>query len=52
MVCLVQTYNGEQEAAEILQNGSEVNQSKKKNVLRSAMNPAAGAKQSFELKGA
>lgn len=51
-VFLFETYNGQQEAAEILQNGSEVNQSKKKNVLRSAINPAAGAKQSFELKGA
>ena len=51
-VFLFETLNGKQEAAEILQNGSEVNQSKKKNVLRSAINPAAGAKQSFELKGA
>lgn len=51
-VFLFEAYNGKQEAAEILQNGSEVNQSKKKNVLRSAINPAAGAKQSFELKGA
>jgi hypothetical protein len=51
-VFLFEAYNGKQEAAEILQNGSEVNQSKKKNVLRSAINPMAGAKQSFELKGA
>jgi hypothetical protein len=51
-VFLFEAYNGKQEAAEILQNGSEVNQSKKKNVLRAAINPAAGAKQSFELKGA
>jgi hypothetical protein len=51
-VFLFESYNGKQEAAEILQNGSEVNQSKKKNVLRAAINPAAGAKQSFELKGA
>jgi hypothetical protein len=51
-VFLFEAYNGKQEAAEILQNGSEVNQSKKRNVLRSAINPAAGAKQSFELKGA
>ncbi|MFZ0704114.1 MAG: hypothetical protein WAM71_00830 [Candidatus Korobacteraceae bacterium] len=50
-VFLFETYNNKPEAAEILQNGSEVNQSKKKNVLRSAINPAAGAKQSFELKG-
>lgn len=51
-VFLFETFSGKQEAAEILQNGSEVNQSKKKNVLRAAINPAAGAKQSFELKGA
>ena len=51
-VFLLESYNGKQEAAEILQNGSEVNQSKKKNVLRAAINPAAAAKQSFELKGA
>ena len=51
-VFLFEAFNGKQEAAEILQNGSEVNQSKKKNVLRAAINPAAGAKQSFELKGA
>lgn len=51
-VFLFETYQGKPEAAEILQNGSEVNQSKKKNVLRAAINPAANAKQSFELKGA
>ncbi len=51
-VFLFETYDGKPQAAEILQNGSEVNQSKKKNVLRAAINPAAGAKQSFELKGA
>jgi hypothetical protein len=51
-VFLFEAYNGKQEAAEIVQNGSEVNQSKKKNVLRSAINPAAGANQSFQLKGA
>ena len=51
-VFLFEAYREKPEAAEILQNGSEVNQSKKKNVLRSAINPAAGAKQSFELKGA
>lgn len=47
-----QESQAQQQKQEILQNGSEVNQSKKKNVLRSAINPAAGAKQSFELKGA
>ncbi len=51
-VFLFETYQGKPEAAEILQNGSEVNQNKKKNVLRSAINPMAGSKQSFELKAA
>ncbi len=51
-VFLFDTYNGKPEAAEILQNGSEVNQNKKQNVLRSSINPFAGSKQSFELKGA
>jgi len=51
-VFLVEAYSGKPEAAEILQNGSEVNPNKKKNVLRSTINPVASSKQSFELKGA
>jgi hypothetical protein len=51
-VFLFETYNGKPEAAEIIQNGSEINQKKKKNVLRAAINPIASAKQSFELKEA
>ena len=51
-VFLFESYNGKPEAAEILQNGSEINQNKKKNVLRSAINPIASSKQSLELKGA
>jgi hypothetical protein len=51
-VFLFESYKGKPEAAEILQNGSEVNQNKKKNVLRAALNPIASAKQSLELKGA
>ena len=50
-VFLVETYDGKQEAAEILQNGSEVDQNKKRNVLRTAINPVGGSKQAFELKG-
>jgi hypothetical protein len=50
-VFLFESYNGKPEAAEIIQNGSEVNQEKKKNVLRSAINPVASSKQAFELKG-
>jgi hypothetical protein len=51
-VFLFETYKGKPEAAEIIQNGSEINQQKKKNVLRAAINPVASSKQSFELKGA
>jgi len=51
-IFLFETYNGTPEAAEILQNGGEINQNKKQNVLRSAVNPFAGSKQPFELKGA
>ena len=51
-VFLFETYGGKSEAAEILQNGSEVNQNKKRNVLRSTINPVASSKQSFDLKGA
>ena len=41
-VFLFETYNGKQEAAEILQNGSEVNQSKRKTCCerRSILPPA------------
>lgn len=49
-VFLFETNNGKPEAAEIIQNGSEVNQNKKQNVLRSAINPVASSKQSIELK--
>ena len=50
-VFLLEAYNGMPEAAEILQNGSEINPNKK-NVLRSTINPVASSKHSFELKGA
>jgi hypothetical protein len=50
-IFLFETYNGTPEAAEIIQNGSEINQNRKQNVLRSAINPVASAKQAFELKG-
>jgi hypothetical protein len=51
-VFLFETYNGTPEAAEILQNGSDLNANKKQNVLRSTVNPVASKKASFELKGA
>ena len=51
-VFLLDQFDGKPELAEILQNGSEVNQSaSKKSVLRSAINPIGSSKHSFELKG-
>jgi hypothetical protein len=51
-VFLLDQLNGKPELSEILQNGSEVNQSpNKKSVLRSTINPLGPAKHSFELRG-
>jgi hypothetical protein len=50
-VFLLDQYDGKPELAEILQNGSELNQSaNKKSVLRTAINPVGSSKHSFELK--
>jgi hypothetical protein len=50
-VFLLDHYDGRPELAEILQNGSELNQSaNKKSVLRTAINPIGSSKHSFELK--
>jgi len=50
-VFLLDQYNGKPELAEILQNGSELNQNaNKKSVLRAAINPVGSSKHSFELK--
>ena len=52
-VFLLDQFSGKPELAEILQNGSELNQnSGKKSVLRSAINPMGSSKRSFELKEA
>src|SRR5271165_917569 len=52
-VFLLDQFDGQPELAEILQNGSEVNQTaNKKSVLRTAINPVGASKHSFELKGA
>jgi hypothetical protein len=51
-VFLFDQYQGRPELAEIVQNGSEVKKSVGKNTLRATLNPLAGAKQAFELKGA
>lgn len=51
-VFLFDQFQGKPELSEIVQNGSELNKSaKKKNVLRSAINPLASSKQAFEIKG-
>ena len=52
-VFLLDQYDGKPELAEILQNGSELNQqANKKSVLRTAINPVGSSKHAFELKGA
>ncbi len=48
-VYLLDTYQNEPELAEIQQSGSDVNRSKAGNILRSAINPLSGSKQSIEL---
>ena len=51
-VFLFDQFQCKPELAEIVQNGSELNKnSKKKSVLRSAINPLASNKQAFEIKG-
>ncbi len=50
-VFLLDQYDGKPELAEILQNGSELNQTaNKKSVLRAAINPVGSSKHAFELK--
>jgi len=51
-VFLLDQFGGQPELAEILQNGSELNQkANKKSVLRTAINPVGSSKHSFELRG-
>jgi hypothetical protein len=50
-VFLLDQYQGKAELAEIVQNGSELNQDSKKSASRIKINPIAGSTQSFELKG-
>jgi hypothetical protein len=48
-VYLLDTYQNEPELAEIQQAGSDLNHSTKSNILRAAINPLSGSKQSIEL---
>jgi hypothetical protein len=51
-VFLLDQFGGKPELTEILQNGSELSQnSNKKSVLRTAVNPVGSSKHAFELKG-
>jgi hypothetical protein len=50
-VVLLDAFKGEPQLVEIPQNGGELNRNMGKNILRGAINPAAGQKQSVELEG-
>jgi hypothetical protein len=51
-VFLLDTYENQPQLSELQQSGAEVGKSTKANVLRSAINPLAGVKQTVELPGA
>jgi hypothetical protein len=50
-VVLLDAFKGEPQLVEIPQNGGELNRNMGKNILRGAINPVAGQKQSVELEG-
>ena len=50
-VVLLDSFKGEPQLVEIAQNGGELNRNLGKNILRGAINPVAGQKQSVELEG-
>lgn len=50
-IYLLDIYRDNPELIELVQNGGEINQNRKSNVLRAAINPLAKAKQTIEIKG-
>jgi len=50
-VVLLDSFKGEQQLVEIPQNGGELNRNVGRNILRGAINPVAGQKESVELQG-
>jgi hypothetical protein len=51
-IFLLDTYQNEPQLGELQQTGGEVEKNTKSNILRSAINPLAGSKQTVELAGA
>ena len=51
-VMLLDTYENQPQLVEVQQNSGEINQDKKQNILRAAINPVASQKENIELPGA
>ena len=51
-IFLLDTYENQPQLSELEQSGGEVDKNTKSNILRAAINPLAGAKQTIELPGA
>ena len=51
-IFLLDTYENQPQLAELQQSGGEVDKNTKSNILRAAINPLAGVKQTIELPGA